>query len=112
MEAHCRSRAPDGSISEPAAPHPIAFVSRIAMLPPKAMFPLKDRLTIGFAHVAYRLRDRFAARATGIASFEVRERAELDRRIGEVDVLVISGLWHDGLLAGAGKLRYIQSIGA
>src|ERR1700722_4780681 len=76
------------------------------------MLPPKDRLTICFAHIAYQLQLRFAARQTGIASFEVRDRAELDRRIGEADVLVVSGLWHDGLLAQAGKLAYVQSIGA
>ena len=35
------------------------------------MLPPKDRLTICFAHVAYRLRERFLALATGIESFEV-----------------------------------------
>jgi phosphoglycerate dehydrogenase-like enzyme len=76
------------------------------------MLPPKDRLSICFAHVAYQLQQRFVVRHTGVASFEVRERDELDRRIGEADVLVISGLWHDGLLANAHKLRYVQSIGA
>jgi phosphoglycerate dehydrogenase-like enzyme len=76
------------------------------------MLPPKDRLTVCFAHVAYPLLERFALRRTGITGFEVRDRAELDRRIGEADVLVISGLWHDGLLPQAGKLAYIQSIGA
>ena len=76
------------------------------------MLPPRDRLTICFAHIAYQLQLRFDARQTGIASFEVRDRAELERRIGEADVLVVSGLWHDGLLAQASKLAYVQSIGA
>jgi len=76
------------------------------------MLPPKDRLTICFAHVAYQMRQRFEARGRDIASVEVRDRTALDERIGDADVLVISGLWHDGLLEGAGKLRYIQSIGA
>lgn len=76
------------------------------------MLPPKDSLTICFAHVAYQLQQRFAARQTGIMSFEIRDRAELDRRIGEADVLVVSGLWHNGLLANANRLGYIQSIGA
>jgi phosphoglycerate dehydrogenase-like enzyme len=76
------------------------------------MLPPDDRLTICFAHVAYQLQQRFAARGTGIASFEARDRAALDGRIGEADVLVASGLWHDGLLERAGRLRYVQSIGA
>src|SRR6185437_4325459 len=32
--------------------------------------------------------------------------------IGEADVLVVSGLWNDALLARAARLKYIQSIGA
>jgi phosphoglycerate dehydrogenase-like enzyme len=36
----------------------------------------------------------------------------LENRVGEADVLVISGLWHDGLLERASKLRFIQAIGA
>ena len=76
------------------------------------MLPPKDKLTICFAHVAYRLRERFFSLGTGIDSFEVRDKAALERRIGEADVLVISGLWHDDLLGLAKKLRFIQSIGA
>jgi hypothetical protein len=39
------------------------------------MLPSKDQLTICFAHVAYRLRERFLTLATGIESFEVRDGA-------------------------------------
>ena len=76
------------------------------------MLPSKDKLTICFAHVAYRLQDRFHSLATGIDSFEVRDGAALERRIGEADVLVISGLWRNELLPQAKRLRFIQSIGA
>src|SRR5690348_4772847 len=76
------------------------------------MFPSKDKLTICFAHVAYRLQQRFEALDTGIESFEVRDGAALEQRIGEADVLVISGLWRNGLLPGAKRLHFIQSIGA
>lgn len=76
------------------------------------MLPSKDTLTICFAHVAYRLSERFLALGTGIESFEVRDAAALERRIGEADVLVISGLWRDELLPRATRLRFIQSIGA
>ena len=62
------------------------------------MLPAKDALTVCFAHVAYRLGERFAARGTGIGSFEVRTREELAARIGEADVLVISGLWRNDLV--------------
>src|SRR5215831_19084126 len=76
------------------------------------MLPPENEIAICFAHVAYRLEERFAARATGIASFEVRDPEGLERRVAEADVLVISGLWRDGLLDRARKLRLIQSIGA
>ena len=49
------------------------------------MLPSKDRLTICFAHVTYRLRERFLTLATGIESFEVRDGAALEQRIGEAD---------------------------
>jgi phosphoglycerate dehydrogenase-like enzyme len=76
------------------------------------MLPPKDNLTICFAHVAYRLRERFLALDTGVASFEVRDAAALEQRIGEADVLVVSGLWRNDLLPRAKRLRFIQSIGA
>ncbi len=76
------------------------------------MIPPKDKLTICFAHVAYQLGPQFEKRKTGVNSFQVWNKDDLDKRIGEADVLVISGLWRDALLAQAGKLRFIQSIGA
>ena len=71
-----------------------------------------DKLAICFAHVAYQLHERFSALNTGINSFAVRDPETLEDRVGEADVLVISGLWHDRLLDRAGKLRFIQAIGA
>jgi len=56
------------------------------------MLPPRDRLVICFAHIAYRLQERFLARGSGITSFELRSLSELERRIGEADVLVVSGL--------------------
>ena len=75
------------------------------------MFPSESDLTICFAHVAYQLQQRVALRKLPIRSFGVRSREELDARIGEADVLVISGLWRDELTARARKLRFIQSVG-
>ena len=46
-----------------------------------AAFPPRDALIIGFAHVAYRAGDEFAARQTGIAHFEVRALEDLERRV-------------------------------
>src|SRR5258706_7333606 len=74
--------------------------------------PARDELTICFAHVAYRMAERFALRNTGLDSFEVRGLDELKARIGEVDVLVISGLWRNELIAAAPRLAFIQSISA
>src|SRR5579863_2351149 len=71
-----------------------------------------DKLTICFAHVAYRLQERFALRNAKITNFEVHDLDTLAARIGEADVLVISGLWRNSLLEHAGKLKFIQSIGA
>ena len=65
------------------------------------MLPPTEQPTICFAHVAYRLRERFLALATGIESFEVSDGAAPEQRIGEADVLVISGLWRNDLLPRA-----------
>lgn len=74
--------------------------------------PARDDLTICFAHVAYRHAERFALRRTGIRHFEVRAGDDLAARIGEADVLVVSGLWRNELIVRAPKLRFIQSISA
>jgi len=76
------------------------------------MLPAREKLTIGFAHAAYRLQDRFHARGADISHFEVRDWAALEARIAEADVLVVSGLWRNELLASAPRLKFIQSISA
>ena len=76
------------------------------------MLPPDDKLTICFAHVAYLLHERFSALDTGINSFAARDPETLEDRVGEADVLVISGLWRDALLDRASQLRFIQAIGA
>lgn len=76
------------------------------------MFPTKDRLAICFAHVAYQMQERFLPRLTDINSFVVRTPDEFERRIGEADVVVVSGMWRNELLEKAQRLRFIQSIGA
>ena len=74
------------------------------------MFPSKEDLTICFAHAAYRMKDRFELRKTAIKNFEVRAYDDLKKRVGEADVVVASGMWKNELIAGAGKLKFIQSI--
>ena len=74
------------------------------------MFPAKKDLTICFAHAAYRMKDRFDLRDTGIKSFEVRAYDDLVKRIGEADVVLASGMWKNDLIPHAGKLKFVQSI--
>ncbi|MBV8912970.1 MAG: D-2-hydroxyacid dehydrogenase [Acetobacteraceae bacterium] len=76
------------------------------------MIPPKDSLVICFAHVAYQFEQQFARRNTAIASFQVFDKAELERRLPEADVLLVSGLWHNGLPDLTERLRFIQSISA
>ncbi len=74
--------------------------------------PPREALTICFAHVAYQMHAMFERRKPGIASFQVWNQADLEARIAEADVLVISGLWRNDLLERTKRLRFIQSIGA
>ena len=76
------------------------------------MLPAKSDLIVCCAHPAYQIHEELAARNAGIGSFPVRVREELPQKLGEADVLVISGFWHNDLLASAPKLQFIQSIGA
>jgi phosphoglycerate dehydrogenase-like enzyme len=76
------------------------------------MLPPKDRLTICFAHGAYRMSERFGLRSTGIAHVEVRTPEDLARALPDADVLVVSGLWRNELADIAARLRFIQSISA
>ena len=80
------------------------------MLPPA--LPPRDRLSICFAHVAYQMQARFDARGTGIRCFQVRSREELAARVAEADVLSVSMMWSNELIARAPRLRLIQSISA
>jgi D-2-hydroxyacid dehydrogenase (NADP+) len=72
--------------------------------------PTRDKLTICFAHVAYRMGERFALRNAGLDWFEVRSFEDLKARIEDVDVLLCSGLWRNELIPAASRLAFIQSI--
>jgi phosphoglycerate dehydrogenase-like enzyme len=74
--------------------------------------PARDNLTICFAHVAYRMAERFALRATGIQHFQVATLDELASRLAEFDVLCVSMLWRNSFIAQAPRLAFIQSISA
>src|SRR5690349_3023062 len=75
-------------------------------------FPTREEIVICFAHVAYPLDEIFEARKTGLRHFQVWKRDELRDRIGESNILVVSGFWRNELLEVAPNLRFIQSIGA
>ncbi|NQW53642.1 MAG: D-2-hydroxyacid dehydrogenase [Rhodospirillales bacterium] len=74
------------------------------------MFPTRDKLTICFAHAAYQMKARFDARNTGINSFQVRSYDEFVQRVGEADVVSVSGMWKNDIIPHATKLRFVQSI--
>ena len=74
--------------------------------------PRKEDLTICFAHVAYRMAERFALRGTGIRHFQVATLDELTARIGEAHVVSVSMMWRNELIARAPRLAFIQSISA
>lgn len=65
-----------------------------------------------FAHLAYRMKDRFDVRGTGMRSIMVTSREDMLAQAGEADVLVVSGLWDNALLGIAPRLRFVQSISA
>lgn len=76
------------------------------------LLPPKQELNVCFAHVAYQMSARFSARQTGIRHYQVWTLEELTARVGDADILVVSGLWRTFLLENAPRLKFIQSIGA
>ena len=76
------------------------------------MLPAKDQLTICFAHAAYRMADRFAARATGIRHVQVYNADQLTQALPDADVVVVSMMWRNQQIDIARKLKFIQSISA
>jgi phosphoglycerate dehydrogenase-like enzyme len=76
------------------------------------MLPGKDKLTVLFAHGAYQMADRFAARNSGIKHLQVRTYDDLAARVGDADVVCASMMWRNALLDRAAKLQFVQSISA
>ena len=74
--------------------------------------PGDDTLVIHFAHVAYRLAERFALRGTGIAHFQTWSREDTLARVAEGHVLVLSGFWSGAMLERAANLRFVQVCAA
>ena len=71
-------------------------------------FPGPDEVCIHFAHSAYCLAERFAARRPEISHFQTWTPEDARLRIGEGHVLVASGFWSNDLLPDAHLLRFIQ----
>ncbi len=76
------------------------------------LLPAKDQLKICFAHPAYQMADRFAARGTGIGHIQVRDAQAFAAALPEADVVVVSMLWKNDLAPSAKRLKFIQSISA
>lgn len=75
-------------------------------------FPSAESTTVHFAHVAYRMEERYAARSPRVNYFQTWTAEDTMDRIEEADVFVVSGYWDNALLERASNLKYIQSIGA
>ncbi|MEE8046982.1 MAG: D-2-hydroxyacid dehydrogenase [Dehalococcoidia bacterium] len=75
-------------------------------------FPSAGGTTVHFAHVAYRMEERYALREPEVSYFQTWSADDTMNRIEEADVFVVSGFWDNALLERATKLKYIQSIGA
>lgn len=74
--------------------------------------PSREDLVICFGHPAYQVKAAFDVLKTGVRTFEVRSFDEFERRIGEADVIVVSGFWKNHLLAKTKRLKFIQSVSA
>ena len=81
-------------------------------MPDPKRLPGDDTLVIHFAHVAYRLAERFALRETGIEHFQTWSREDTLARIAEGHVLVLSGFWSDTMLDQTVNLRFVQVCAA
>ena len=81
-------------------------------MPDSNRLPGDDTLVIHFAHVAYRLAERFALRGTGIEHFQTWNRDDTLAHVSEGHVLVLSGFWSDAMLETAANLRFIQVCAA
>jgi D-2-hydroxyacid dehydrogenase (NADP+) len=74
--------------------------------------PPQEHLTICFAHGVYQMASQFARRGTGIKHFQVHALPELEARISEAHVVVVSMMWRNALITKAPQLALIQSISA
>ncbi len=69
-------------------------------------------ITIHFAHSAYQLAPLFERRDTGIRHYQTWTVEDSYARMGDGEVLVVSGVWKNDMLERADKLKFIQVCGA
>jgi len=73
---------------------------------------LAENLTIAVCHSAYyQLESIIKERVSEATVFQELTTEALKPRMGELDVLVVSGAWDDTLLENADRLKWIQSVG-
>jgi D-2-hydroxyacid dehydrogenase (NADP+) len=68
-------------------------------------------LTIGVCHSAYQIEPVIRAQLPDVRVFQEYTTETMRPRMGEIDVLAVSGAWDDTLLETADRLKWIQSIG-
>lgn len=67
---------------------------------------------IHFLHPAYDFAAELSARQTGLRYVQSRSLAEATLEMAETDILVVSGLWTNEILAQAPRLKWVQTPGA
>lgn len=68
-------------------------------------------LTIGVCHSAYQIEPEIRRRLPEVTVFQTFSTEEMKPRMPEIDVLAVSGAWHDSLLENADRLKWIQAGG-
>lgn len=76
------------------------------------MTGLPDRPTILFAHAVYALAATARARSLPAEILEARTPEQTEALLPQADVLVISGLWRNALLAKMDRVKLVQSVSA
>ena len=76
------------------------------------MTAFPDNPVVCFAHAAYRLEERCRETSPGLSCFQAWSPDGFEARLGEADVVVVSGLWRNELLDCAPRLRFVQSVSA
>ncbi|WP_424626901.1 D-2-hydroxyacid dehydrogenase [Bradyrhizobium sp. SYSU BS000235] len=68
--------------------------------------------TILFGHVAYQLGDAFKARGNRERYIEVRSIDDVEAKLHDADVLVVSRFWRNEWIERAERLKFVQAVSA